>query len=497
MHMVYHVRMLPLVQSIRFDMRWHYLYAGTLIGVAFLHAWLWWLALIGLAVLYHTLMRAPTNREAIHGSMGAGVIKGLCATAWLLDSFPADWIGGVGRFEQLAFIAFCWVGSGVSTGIAYALLGTFAMRIARLRTLVRIGAFGLALVASDVCGAFLFSVYTLGATSGLSANFGFGMSGFLLAEHRFLQWFAVVGGVYVLSFIMGTIASTLSELHALRGGRISSLMLVIIVATSALPGPHAFTPHAHARVAAIGTDYSSYRTMTDAMVRERREDLASALRAALEDGAQIVALPEDARLGIGIDPRLAAESLSLIPHEPGALIIDSYRTESTGAGTTLRGYIYDLDHGRVYMEDKRFMVPVGEYMPWLHATLARMLGGASVFSGMTYEPGNASIPSDAPEHVPSMLFCFESGATPVLRDKMHTRPHTPLIVHPVSHAWFHNPHTLWNQERQMLIIQSIYAGTPILQAGNRAPSALYLPNGTVEYGTTIASGARWSTIVFE
>jgi apolipoprotein N-acyltransferase len=220
------------------------------------------------------------------------------------------------------------------------------------------------------------------------------------------------------------------------------------------------------------------------------------VEAALGADATVVALPEDARLTTGIEPGRAAELLAQYPHVPGALVIDSYRTDIAQYSSVIRGYVYDLDARTTYTEDKTFIVPVGEYLPWLHATLARLMQSESVFEHMTYVTGANERPAGTSPRIPSLLFCFESGATPIVMSRIK-RNAADVIIHPVSHAWFHDPHTLWNQERQMLIVQSIYTGTPILQAGNRAPSALYLPDGTVDYGTEVASGDTWKVLTFD
>lgn len=468
--------------------------AGALIGIAFLHAWLWFLAPIGLALLAHNLTTSKTYREAVQKSTVTGLVKGLIATASLMDAYPVDWIGEVARHQQFIFIAFCWIGSGVTTGLGYFVLGA-VMHHARLYIVsLRAIAFGFALVVSEVVGSLFFSIYSLGPTSSLNANFGFGMSGFLLSEHYFLQSLAVFGGVYILSFVIGVIAYTAFLLWPQK--KVFAIFVGIVCVTSFLPGPHAWSSEKKVeRVAVVETTFGPYRTMSAEELYSRQRALTEGVEVALQNGARITALPEDARLGVGIDPSLVTSQLSQFAHPEGALVIDSYRTDVSEDSVVVRGYIYDLDNRQAYTGEKRYIVPVGEFIPWLHGSLLSFLGGSNLFAHTRYVPGDATLDAALPDFAPTLMFCFESGATPLLTDRITDRKPS-LIVHPVSHAWFHEPITLRNQERQMLVVQSIYSRIPILQAGNMAPSALYLPDGSVDYGTAVASGPRWKTILF-
>ncbi len=54
--------------------------AGVLIGIAFLHAWLWFLVLIGLALFAHNLTTSKTYHEAVQKSAVTGIVKGLIVT---------------------------------------------------------------------------------------------------------------------------------------------------------------------------------------------------------------------------------------------------------------------------------------------------------------------------------------------------------------------------------------------------------------------------------
>ena len=138
---------------------------------------------------------------------------------------------------------------------------------------------------------------------------------------------------------------------------------------------------------------------------------------------------------------------------------------------------------------------MGEFLPYFHRMFVAALGGLHFFKTMTYIQGTRELDASVPPSIPNVLFCFESTAGTITHEKVAAHP-SELIVHPVSHGWFHTPRALWNEERQALIVQSIYTQTPILQVGNLAPSELYTPDGIVHAGIVIGEGTLHTTLRF-
>jgi apolipoprotein N-acyltransferase len=454
-----------------FDMRMHSDYTmsallGLWCGAAFLYSTFWWLVFPSLILLVYTIEKAETPVNAMTNGILFGVLKALIVTSWYWYSYPLDWLSDSSRLAQFLSIAVCWLGTGISLGLPYAFMGYVIWK--NKSSL-------LTLLLSEVLGAFLFSIYSYGPGGILGFNFGFGMTGFLLADHSLLLLLASYGGVYILTTLIGAIAYTLYYIFTrsmLGGGIVFGLLLVTSfpdsTATHALSTP----------VAAVGTNFPPYRAMNDNELAYRQSVLEDGIKSALLAGAHVILLPEDARFGYGRDASSTLGMLSNITRGTDAIIIDSYRTEQNGGQAALqRSYTYDMGAKRVYINDKHVLVPGGEYVPYIFFPIIKLFSADRALTHMTYVPGTEDTQGPIP-----VLFCFESSATPRLA---HFDKNAPIIAHPVSHAWFKNPHTLWNQERQILKVQSRFLSTPILQAGNMAPSVLYTPDGKNRDGTRI------------
>ena len=122
-------------------------------------------------------------------------------------------------------------------------------------------------------------------------------------------------------------------------------------------------------------------------------------------------------------------------------------------------------------------------MPYIYAAVLRMFGLSDIVSdieqSLAYRPGPNREQAHHDVSVPRILFCFESinplGVRTIIDTSTSSRP---LVVHPLSHAWFTKPGILQQQLDTMLRIQARWNGVYIVSAGNKAPSNLYYPDGS-------------------
>lgn len=467
---------------------------GVLIGLAFWYQSLWWCALLGMVLVVWTIHTTTSTRRAVMFALIAGWIKQGMSVWWLLNAYPADWLGGAPRTHQLGLILFCYIGTTLTTGAGYGVFAYLLKKGASVHRVLFPLYVGICLLIGELAGACFFSLYTYGPHVSLTTYFGYGMSGYALADHSVLRYGAQVGGSFALTVIVGTIAGSIVLLITSRQQKkylLTALLLGGIILTGYIPFSTHYPPQ-NEIVAAIGTRYHSKIYNSPSEAYAAKTVLEESVKEALAAGARVVVLPEASQLAGNTSSETILKLLQEFPHVPNAVVVDSYDTNVATTTSYARGYIYDIDANTTYTTDKRFIVPVGEFMPYFHGSVVHALGGDAFFEAMSLREGDREVPSTAPSYVPSILFCFESDSSQIARIKSDRN----LIVHVVSHSWFHTPTTLWNQERQALIVQSIYTHRPIIQAGNMAPSALYLPNGTIEYGTIVGEDAFHATIIF-
>jgi apolipoprotein N-acyltransferase len=468
------------------------LLSGILFGMANLVPAFWWLSIPALALLALLVETAARRRSAVFIAVSIGIIKMLLVMSWALTIYPVDWFTDAPHSLQLAALMFCWIGTSVTIGAGFGLFG--ALRLVKGRSwVIRALVFAILLVASENFGALLFSIFSYGPGSTLNTNFGFGMTGFSMVDHGLLRIVTPYGGVYILGIMAGLFAYGLRVLLA-TNIYYAALFVCIFVGTGYLHAPRAPLPPI--RVAAIGTSFPSFRTQTYADMRNDQRLTHEAVHTALSAGAEMVVLTEDQRFGYAIDSNTLYRELGSTTHAKNAVVVDSYRTDTGAESVVLRAYVYDIDAQKTYTQDKKFLVPIGEYVPSLFSMILGTLQGNAAFNPMKYTIGAVQIPQDAPARIPSILFCFENIAGLFAKDAVGTR--APLLmVHPVSHSWFHYHAVLDNEERQTLMVQALFTGVPILQAGNAAPNVLYAKDGTSYRGTTYTKTDRYTITLFD
>ncbi len=146
------------------------------------------------------------------------------------------------------------------------------------------------------------------------------------------------------------------------------------------------------------------------------------------------------------------------------------------------------------------MVPQGEVVAYHTSLMLRSLGQSDFLKRFlehrSFSPraeDNNVIPL---EGLPGVLFCFSSIApsevASIIRDQ-----NPEWIAHPVSHSWFNGSALLSLQLDQVLRVQAVASGLPIIKAGNMSNNAAYYPDGSISSGRLRDSGDRWRLYEYE
>lgn len=473
-----------------------FILSGVLIGVPFAYSGLWFLALPGVALFFYAIESGKNIRGVIFGSFVTGTLKAGIALSWYHTVYPADWLGGPSVLQQILLLGGSWFGSAISVGAGAVVTALCVFHLRTLSPAVRIVSYSFAFILGDICGAFFFSMYTLGDGNPVNAYFGFTMLGYLLADHTLLRIIATYTGIFGLTYTLALLsASFLTFARAVRSNKLVFVLCVVCFFYASGLTPLEKKNVGTTIVASVSTNFTPAARVTDKRQAQHRAALETGIKVALEANAHIVLLPEDVRFGDGESEENTRTYLRTLPHTKNAVVIDSSRIQISTTSAYLRAFIHDIDNDRTYITDKRYMVPVGEFLPTLHKAAVTALEGLEYFEGMQYVGHVLEVDAQAPAYVPNVMFCFESGVANIAYSKNENRM-SNLIVHPVSHGWFHTPKALWNEERQMLTIQALYAQTPIVQAGNKAPSVLYRADGTNDTGTVIFSEKNVTVTLF-
>ncbi len=484
---------------------WYALTCGAGLGIGFIIPLFWWCVLPGIVGLLRVVRLSKSSQTVVWSMSVAWGVKYLCALSWYMSVYPIEWISGLPSAVQILVIGTYWitsalwlsVGGGVS---AYGLYKLYhAARAPKFLWYILVPFIWL---GGELVGALFFSMVTSGPGSFIQTYFSFGMVGYLLAETNLGIFVSGIQGVFGLS--VGLVALCVGVLVA-SGFRRTQRMLVLVaglclfVVFHFMSGTGTPISSQGITVVSIDTTFDETAVATITGAQSRMTKLQAAISAAVATNPDFILLPEDSRYVAteyaGVSPQSALDRFLFTHGNTSVTLIDSGRVDMPSGDAYLRATLFDGKRKAVYQFDKQYLVPQGEYVPYLYAGVLRLLGFGSIVDGFerdsSYRPGPFTLRTEEmPAGIPGILFCFESvrpdGAISLVGGGM-----VPFILHPLSHGWFHQPISLWYQLDTMLMIQARVSGVPIVSAGNLVSGKLYLPNGAIETGEVLETGDQW------
>ncbi len=483
---------------------WWFGVAGIALGVGFVWPIFWWLVFLGVALFLLACSRTSSYAAVFWGGWLTGTTKLLFSIGWFWTTYPIVWIDlALGWFE-LPVIGFYWFTVSAAVGLSFALLANFLYFLKKQWSSWWLHVTPIAWLCAEILGALFFSLFTFGDGGTINTVFSFGMAGYQLAAHPVLLQLAQFGGVYILSLATVSVGVLLyRQCHLLATPRGWHWILgagAILLGSSFITFPLGETEELSNTVAIVDTQFGGvdyFALSGEAREQVRVTALSEAVSAALATEAAYVVMPEDSRLvSRRLGPRQAFAEWRRLIGATDTVVIEAGRVPTSLSTNALRSMIYDPLTNSGFAVDKQFLVPQGEYMPQFYLSILSLLGMseavAQIKTKLTYQPGPYDSQGMFPAHVPGVLFCFEDADPLAVRRLLKERT-APFIAHPISHAWFHNPQSLWYQFDTMLKVQAVWNGVTIISAGNMVTGAKYSPRGLKEVPTSVAEG-RWWTV---
>ena len=472
---------------------------GSFLGVGFYAPFLWWLSLPGIIWWITYITETSTRQQAGWRGLGTFLVLNIWAYSWFTSVSPIAWLT-IDSHLALMVLHVYWL----LTALCFAIPGFFlAVGIRMLhqtgQTWMVIPGVSVGWLLADVVGSVIFSVFSIGPGSAVNTHMSFGYIGYHLAQHLTLFHISAWGGVYsltvVLVALMGLIWWSGSFWYRARWSAVVVGVVSLMFVLGAIPASAGlFTPSKTVgaySVLVLETNFYGQQH-DDFVAANQRIDLYKDIFQTLDISMfDHVILPEDARFMASFGTNLfgLAQLRQIFGTSTEALLVDSSRV-TVDDNAILRGEIIQLsDFSQIQAFDKQFLVPHGEFLPTLAAVSLRALGLGSIVAELEatldYRPGPSREQALVAVTTPRILFCFESvnprGVRKIIDTKVIERP---LVVHPLSHAWFDNPSILQSQLDTMLRVQARWNRVFIVSAGNKAPSAVYLPDGSMLQSST-------------
>jgi len=351
-------------------------------------------------------------------------------------------------------------------------------------------------IVGEMFGSLVFSVMTFGPGGSITTALSFGYLGYLLAEHNVLIQVAQVTGVYSLGVLFVSLATMIYVCVINPTYKKYGLVLfAFVMMTSFFPLPEENSDGDSYTVAVIDTHFDLSDLRTQVGRDEIKVQLETAVQAALQLKPDYILLPEDAQyFNQQNTPNLEASQFSFRTQHSDVIIVDSGRADDSDRAV-VQSFVYNGKEGVVDQSHKRYLVPQGEFMPSLYVAGLKLFGRDEVIDQfaqtVAFTVGSNPSQKNHAATSPGVLFCFESVSPWGVRTILSERGEVPFIAHPVSHAWFNQPYTLWSQLTNMLRVQAIWNQEYIITAGNKFKGYAITPKGNIIYLQEMTGESDW------
>ena len=473
------------------------LIAGVLLGLATTLPYTFVLVFLGLVPFLILIEQRISLRDLLTKSFIFGAAFYGTVYSWFWGVFPLTWIGIQSPFISFAFLAFAWV----TTIIVLALVMVFRAYLAKF-LIQQHKEFYTFIVASvwvlfEYVGAVTFAILWSGKSALIGAHWTFGFLGYAVAEIPILRSLTAIGGIYLLSFTVVFIVTTVYVVcfHTRKIKEIIPMGVVIgVLCICAIVGyTSSFLDKGEQKeVALVHTVYPSKLIATTfEEKRERAEHIIEAMRN-VEGKPQIILFPEgSAVLNVLTEQEKKDFLAPLVESNNDVLVLNPANNENADGNRISSVWYVRPMSGLIETRNKQFLTPVGEYAPYIGIFIANMfnvdgwLEATYEFHGYTPVVDNVNIFS---EKEVGVLQCSEI-ISPVLYREL--AQHHQLLGNAASHAPFSHTSVIREQTLKMARIHASANDRYFIQSGNIAPSFVISNTGAVK---TFVNGEELNVI---
>jgi len=335
--------------------------SGFLLSLSLDYAFLSWLALLGLLPLLFFLQYGSKSKKMVFfGGWLAGFVFFALHLRWFITALPGEWAGARESAVNILGFFIVWLGSAVILGFSFGIF-SLAARFFKKRVLLIVPS---CWVLSEYFRAWLFSFWSIGPESLLGPYWTFGHLGYALA-HTPAVFLSRYTGLYGLSFVVVIVNVLIWKRCAAGLCLFFSLLIVFFLVTSVLFV--SFSSGTEIRADLLQTKGQEFYYLG---LRNFFEN--DSLPISGEQFLRLVVFPEGSNFFSLIDDD-AESVLSDIFHGDNGLIVSSAVMQEGGSRYEM--IIYRDEKGELLgTQKKNFLIPAGEYMPYLLGWPIRLFG---------------------------------------------------------------------------------------------------------------------------
>lgn len=477
--------------------------SGLIIWLSFNFHFLWVFAIIAiLPLLYvHYNLNLKAWQDVLVGSI-AGTIMAAGVMSWHWELLPVDWAGITNQSHGIILILYVWGLSSVMGG----LIGLWSLGIHYLK---RNTWFDFLLIpALWVIAEFIRSIAISILWSGdgglIGPHWTIAFQGYTLASSKLFLPLASIGGVYLLSFVVifinvviyAILNAVISKSNWKRHWKPITILIIIAIVV-AVPF-YSRGVDQKVKVGVVNTYLDSFSRLTEQEFLENLEIKKALLQTVKNSGQNpdIVIYPEDSR--VLTDLQASGDQLFLkdIFGNKEVLIVDSTRLSDNPDEAAKLQFLYlNTLTGKLINSDKQFLVPHGEYLPYLSDKLLKLSGLSKWADGF-----RASRISNKGKDIKTVSFqdfrlgasaCSEAMSVSLNRNMVDLG--TAFLINAASHSLFNGSEILYAQTINISKVRAVENNRYFVQASNFVPSFILDNKGNM----IVKSDWFEDTIIYE
>jgi apolipoprotein N-acyltransferase len=314
-----------------------------------------------------------------------------------------------------------------------------------------------------------------------------------------MLWLANIAGVYGLSYVaslFGVLAFLFLVKKLYKKMPYNVAIAVLCTAIIIAPGLSTSDQKIDKEVISLEAYFDREFLAQENARALKNAEVKEAIALALKQDPDVIVTPEDVRWSDSFET--TADLFAWVKEQTSSrdvVIIDTGPAVDARGENVIRAYMYDLSTESIYFFDKKFLVPQGEFLSYIHELGLSLLTSKeqmeTIHETVRFKAGVIDDSELVPQHLPGILFCFET-MVPYGVKKAASYRDPDLIVHPISHAWFTDPSSLEYQLNSMLKVHAVWNNIPIVTSGSMTDSKMYLPSGEVGEGEVIKTAPHWT-----
>lgn len=433
-------------------------------ALAFTISGLWFLAPVSLALLFASLFEAETRNVAVIRGLVFGIVTGGASIWWAWGALPFLWLGYTSPWEGAYVMAIIWGLVSIGLGVAVGVYGGVVWHLRKV-PYWSIVVVPLWLVA-EWGRMWSFSLLAVGENSLLGPHFSFASFGYLLADLPVLLSAAERGGVYALSLLVALTGAALYT--ALRGQRYAALALIVTAALVTVPSTHVTALEEPLPIAIAHTLRHTLPTLP--------LSFSEVLHKA--GGASIVVVPEDLFM---FGTTTLEDSLRTAKQTaPQALVAFPHR-EQGAQGLYRNAVVLATDGVELARFQKQFLMPEGEYLPFLSQFIFTFIGDQRVtgyFSSTKQLFQGAPVSSVLFESLEVRGLMCSDIISPKVAQMQHVSD-AKLFINIGDQSWFNGSALLHRRLVQMAQVRAVENRAFVVVANRSSPSYVINPRGEI------------------